>query len=113
MKGIIAFISVIALLPMSAIASPDPLGMPFCYMVRSDGRVINLDRMCNVVIPKNTQTTLSSAESDVDEVCNALALEAYNAPTQFLKDRAQKNLEYCRNNKASLQRTFRDIGISR
>lgn len=46
MKFFAALIGTISLLPLPAIAAPDPIGLPMCYMISSRGVLLNLNYLC-------------------------------------------------------------------
>lgn len=103
MKALIFGLSAIAVLsPPPAIAMPDPLNAPACYMVSPSGRMINLNYLC---VGNNSQAIASQSPSSISasDVCRAFAADVLNAQNQFQRDQANEGLRFCLQNKDSIQ----------
>jgi|694.fasta_scaffold142074_4 hypothetical protein len=88
-------LTTIALLPLPAIAqSYSRLNLPICHMITSQGRVINLNRLCGIVdrAPVSQAASISDTIT-LDDICSELARRRYEATNQFLYDRAQKDMD--------------------
>lgn len=103
-------LTAIALLPLPAIAKPysEPTNAPVCYMITSQGRLIDLTRMCG---GDRAQISQIQPEYKVtaDDICAEFARRWLSATNQFQADEAKKGLDLCENNRASIQRTTGEI----
>ena len=97
----LAVLSLTAFFPLPAIAMPDPLGLPLCYMVTSSNRVVDLTSMCDRRVLTASQSTPSSITAD--DVCRAFAADIFAAQNEFQKQRAEEGFRFCRQNKAAIQ----------
>lgn len=100
----LTILSVIALLPLPAIAKPySELGLPACYIITSTGRLINLNYMCNGGATSNQVQSSPKSSITASDVCRAFASDVLTAQNQFQRDRANEGLKYCLQNKDSIQ----------
>ncbi len=101
MKLFVAALSVIALMPLPAIAKPysEILNAPPCYMVTSSGQLIDLMYMCG----GNQGAIATQPNITASDICKAFASDVLNAQNQFQRDRANEGLQFCLANKNSIQ----------
>lgn len=106
MKLFAVGLTAIALLPLPAIARPysEPINAPACYMITSSGRLINLNSLCS---PNAQKAESTGFEITADDICLEFGRRFNDAKTQFQKDEAQKGLDTCKNNRASVESVAR------
>lgn len=105
MKFFAALIGTISLLPVPAIAAPDPIGLPMCYMITSRGTLLNLDHWCGAgksnqplavtssALNRNTRTTRDTSLQSSSSICpsgtfNDSGICRTACPTSFYFDRS-------------------------
>ena len=104
----------LAMLPFTSlpVLAYERSNMPFCYMVTSQGLVINLDRLCGVKVvqPSIQANPAIDATTQItsQDVCLSILNDFENAPTVWKREAAEKRLNYCLLNRDKIDQSLRE-----